>query len=64
MQIIRARVSKAMKRDIVKLSQIRGESEAVLIREALKIYIEKHAPSIAKRHANKLVMLPAVENLN
>jgi hypothetical protein len=39
---IRARVSKAMKRQVEELAERKGEAEAVLIREALTQYIEKH----------------------
>jgi predicted DNA-binding protein len=40
--VVRARVSIQMKRDIARLAAVRGEAEAVLIREAIKAYIEKH----------------------
>jgi hypothetical protein len=40
-QMIKARVSSKMKRDINDLADQRGESEAVIIREALSQYLRK-----------------------
>ena len=40
-QIIKARVSTKMKRGIDELANQRGESEAVIIREALSEYLKK-----------------------
>lgn len=40
--VIRARVTTQMKRELAKMSQQRGEAEAVLVREALKQYIKKY----------------------
>ncbi len=42
-QIIKARVSTNMKRGIEDLADQRGESEAVIIREALSQYLKKSA---------------------
>jgi hypothetical protein len=42
---IRARVTIQMKRQVEHLAQLKGEAEAVLIREALSEYIEKHRPA-------------------
>jgi Ribbon-helix-helix protein, copG family len=42
-QIIKARVSTNMKRGIDDLAQQRGESEAVIVREALSEYLKKSA---------------------
>jgi hypothetical protein len=42
-QIIKARVSTNMKRGIEDLADQRGESEAVIIREALSEYLTKSA---------------------
>jgi predicted transcriptional regulator len=40
-QIIKARVSTNMKRGIDNLADKRGESEAVIVREALSQYLQK-----------------------
>jgi predicted transcriptional regulator len=40
-QIIKARVSTSMKRGIDDLADKRGESEAVIVREALSQYLRK-----------------------
>ena len=42
-QIIKARVSTNMKRGIDHLADKRGESEAVIVREALSEYLKKSA---------------------
>jgi hypothetical protein len=42
-QIIKARVSTNMKRGIDDLAHQRGESEAVIVREALRQYLTKSA---------------------
>lgn len=42
-QIIKARVSTNMKRGIDDLARERGESEAVIVREALSLYLKKSA---------------------
>jgi len=39
-ELVKARVSASMKREIVRLAISRDESEAVVIRAALKFYIE------------------------
>lgn len=42
-QLIKARVSASMKRGIEDLAHQRGESEAVIVREALSQYLSKQA---------------------
>jgi predicted DNA-binding protein len=41
--MVRARVSRKMKQQLEALASERGEAEAVLIREAIRVYIETHA---------------------
>jgi predicted DNA-binding protein len=54
MQMIRARVSIRMKRDLTRLAAVRGEAEAVLIREALRAYIEKQRQRLSAEEASKV----------
>ena len=39
-EMIRARVSSKMKREITRIARERGESEAVIMREAIERYIQ------------------------
>jgi predicted DNA-binding protein len=54
MQMIRARVSMRMKRDLARLAAVRGEAEAVLVREALRAYIEKQRQRLSAEETPKL----------
>ena len=40
-ELIKARVSSKMKRDMARLAAARGESEAVVIREAITDYLKR-----------------------
>lgn len=48
-QLIKARVSTDMKRGIDDLADQRGESEAVIVREALSQYLSKSAILLDKK---------------
>ena len=48
-QMIKARVSSKMKRGINDLADERGESEAVIVREALSQYLRKSATLLGKK---------------
>ena len=52
-QIIKARVSASMKRGINDLADQRGESEAVIVREALSEYLKKSSNSLKSRRTNR-----------
>lgn len=54
MQMIRARVSSRMKRDLTRLAAVRGEAEAVLVREALRAYIEKQRQRLSVEETGKI----------
>ena len=43
-----------MKRDLTRLAAVRGEAEAVLIREALRAYIEKQRQRLSAEEASKV----------
>jgi hypothetical protein len=45
--MVRARVSKKMKQQLEALANERGEAEAVLIREAIRVYLESHPTVVA-----------------
>lgn len=42
-ELIKARVSEGIKLAIADIARARGEAEAVIVREALKHYLEQHA---------------------
>ena len=46
-EIIKSRVSAKMKQQISKFALARGESEAVIVREAITYYIRAHASRAA-----------------
>ena len=52
-ELIKARVSTNMKRGIDNLANQRGESEAVIIREALAEYLKKLAIGVDGKQASR-----------
>jgi hypothetical protein len=46
-ELLKARVSKALKHQIARLAEDRGESEAVIIREALNAYVTREEAATA-----------------
>ena len=52
-ELIKARVSTNMKRGIDNLANQRGESEAVIIREALSEYLKKLAIGVDGKQASR-----------
>ena len=52
-ELIKARVSTNMKRGIDDLANQRGESEAVIVREALSEYLKKSAIGVDGKQARR-----------
>jgi hypothetical protein len=52
-QLIKARVSTNMKRGIDDLARQRGESEAVIVREALSQYLSKSAILLDRKRSSR-----------
>jgi len=52
-ELIKARVSTNMKRGIDNLASQRGESEAVIVREALSEYLKKSAIGVDGKQAHR-----------
>jgi len=52
-QLIKARVSADMKRGIDDLARQRGESEAVIVREALSQYLSKSAILLDRKRSSR-----------
>jgi predicted DNA-binding protein len=52
-ELIKARVSTNMKRGIDNLASQRGESEAVIVREALSEYLKKSAIGVDGKQARR-----------
>jgi len=52
-ELIKARVSSNMKRGIDDLANQRGESEAVIVREALSEYLKKSAIGVDGKQARR-----------
>lgn len=60
--LLKARVSKSQKEGIQRIAAARGEAEAVIIREALAQYIERHdATSVELKESAPTVKLPAAK---
>lgn len=47
-ELVKARVSEAMKNDLDALAEEKGETLAVIVRDALRDYIEKHSARVTE----------------
>jgi predicted DNA-binding protein len=53
--MVRARVSKKMKQQLEALANERGEAEAVLVREAIRLYVESQTVGASEREPVKQI---------